>query len=165
MPRPPEWYYPKPRVVGWKVRWQDVPWEVQSNPGVPLPPLPGKQAAVAKAKVAISPKSPLRRECVLHRQMFEDEEPVLDFDTFATFFASPPEKQAVLDCRLEDANRTATMQAQAKANQLANELEQLAKAKATELRAATAAQLREQRRPQHGERIEYQVLRVGHQPG
>ena len=65
----------------------------------------------------------------------------------------------------EDAERTAATQAQAEATRVANEMEQLAKAKAMqEMMAATAAQLKEHRRPQRGERVEYQVSRVDHPP-
>ena len=65
-----------------------------------------------------------------------------------------------------DAGRIAAAQARDEADRVAKEIEQNAKAKATqELMAATAAQFKEHRRQQQGESVEYHVLRVGNPPG
>ena len=76
----------------------------------------------------------------------------MDFDSYAAFFALSPEGQAEVARReREDAERNAANQAEAEAVRVAKELEQVEKAKATqELMAATAAKLREHRRPQQG---------------
>ena len=62
---------------------------------------------------------------------------------------------------MRDVERIAAKQVEAEAMRVANEVERLAKANATQaLMAATVAQLKEQGRPQQVERVEYQVLRL-----
>ena len=120
-------------------------------------PLPGKEA-----KTPPSPRSRLWEGNVQLRVVSEVTQ-VMDFETNAAFFALSPEKQAEVARRVrEDAERSAAKQAEVEAERVAKESERLEKAKATqELMAATAAKLKEHRRPQQGERVEYQVLRVG----
>ena len=91
----------------------------------------------------------------------------MDFDTYTSFFVLPPERQAEVDCGLHgDAMRPAARHSHEDATPEAKELEQQAKAMTTqELMAAPAAQQREYRRPQKGERGEFQMLRVSHQTG
>ena len=90
----------------------------------------------------------------------------MDFERYAALFALSPEVQAEVARRLgEDAERNLAKQ-EAEALRVAKEVDQLEKAKATqELMAATAANLKEQRRPQQGEPVEYQVLRIGQEYG
>ena len=100
--------------------------------------------------------------------MVSKQEPqVRNFDSYAPFFALGPEKQAEVARRVrEDAERNAAKQAEAEAKRVAEELERLKIAKATEeLMVATAAKWKEHRRPQEGERVEYQVLRIGQECG
>ena len=88
-----------------------------------------------------------------------------DFRSYAAHFALTPGRQAEVDRRMrEDVQRIAAKQAEAEieSESVATELEQQEKAKATqELMAAIAEKLKEHRRPQQGERVEYQVLRIG----
>ena len=60
-----------------------------------------------------------------------------------------------------DVERIAVKQAEAETMHVAKQVERLEKVKATQaLMATTAAQLKEQGRPQQVERVEYQVLRL-----
>ena len=45
IPKPREWYFPKPHGLGREIDWNLPPWEVQWDRGVPLPELPGKAKA------------------------------------------------------------------------------------------------------------------------
>ena len=66
----------------------------------------------------------------------------------------------------ENAEHNAAMQAEVEAVREAEELERFERAKAThQLMAATAAMLKEHGRPQQGELVEYQVLRVRQEGG
>ena len=79
--------------------------------------------------------------------------PLAGHHTPPAFYALTPEGQAQVARRVrEEAERNAAKQAEAEALTVAKELEQLEIAKATqELMAATAAKLKEHRRPQLGE--------------
>ena len=107
--------------------------------------LPGKEA-----KAPPSPRSRLREGQVQPRMVSTEATQVVDFDTYAAFFALTPEKQADVARRVrEDAERNAAKQVEAEALRVAKELEQQEKAKATqELMAAKAAKLKEHRRLQ-----------------
>ena len=135
---------------------------MQYDPGLPVRPLPGNQA-----KVPPSARCRLRERQVEPRVVIQKAAEVMDFNSYAAFFAVSPAGQAELDRRVgEDAERNAAKKAEAEAARVAKELEQLNKANATqELMAATAAQLKEQRRPEQGERGEYQVFRIGQESG
>ena len=62
----------------------------------------------------------------------------------------------------EDVERNAMSQREIEAKQAADEMERQEKEKLEkELKAATATKLREHRRPQQGEPVEYEVFRVG----
>ena len=101
------------------------PSEVQYDLGVPLPPLRGTQA-----KAPPSPRSRLRNGNVQPRTVSVDETDVMDFDTYAAFFALSTEKQAEVARRVrEDAEGNAGKQAEAEAARVAKELEQQEKAK------------------------------------
>ena len=99
--------------------------------------------------------------------MSREQTQVLDFETSAVFFALSPEKQVAIACRLHaDAECHETKQAEAEQALAAKELEQQEKAKAPqELRAATEKKLKELIRPQQGEHVEYQALRIGQECG
>ena len=57
MLRPREWYYAKYHGLRGELRWQYGPFDVEYDPGLPLPPLPEKQL-----KAPPAPSSPLREE-------------------------------------------------------------------------------------------------------
>ena len=87
----------------------------------------------------------------------------MDFDSYAAHFALSPEAQAEVARRgREDVERNAAKQAEIEAKRIADELERAEKEKIEkQLKAATAAKLKEHSLPQQGERVEYQVLRIG----
>ena len=87
----------------------------------------------------------------------------MDFDCYAAHFALGPEAQAEEARRLrEDTARNAAKHAEMEAKSVADELERAEKEKVEkELKSATEAKLKEHRRPQQGERVEYQLLRNG----
>ena len=144
-------------TVGRALTWQDLPWEIQRNRNVTLRHLSGKEA-----KASPSRRSRLREGLVQPRVATAQEGQAMDFDSNAEFFLLSRAGQAEMGRRVrEDAERNAAKQAESEALRVAKELEQLEKAKATqELLAATAANKKEQRRPQQCERVKYQVLRV-----
>ena len=74
-----------------------------------------------------------------------------------------PEAQAMVERRVrEDVERNAKRQREMEAKKVADELERREKEKIEkELKETTAARLREHRRPQKGERVEYEVFRFG----
>ena len=158
VPRPLEWFYTESTTVGLALSWKDGPWEVQYNRNVPLGPLSGKDA-----KASPSRRSRLREGQVQPRVATAEEGQAKDFDNYAAFFPLSPEGQAEVSRRVrEDAERNVDKQEEAEALRVAKEVEQLEKAKATqELRAATTAKLKQHRLRQQGERLEYQVLRIG----
>ena len=84
----------------------------------------------------------------------------MDIETNAVLFALSSEKQAeVARAVREDAEQNAAKQEELEAKLGADELERAEKEKISKaLTAATAAKLKEQARPQQGERVEYQVL-------
>ena len=91
----------------------------------------------------------------------------MDFESYAAHFALGPEAQSEVARRIrEDLERNAAKQGEIEAKRVEDELERVEKEKIEkDLKAATAAKLKEHRRPQQGERVEYQVLRIGPDSG
>ena len=87
----------------------------------------------------------------------------MDFDSYAAHFALTPERQAEVDRRMrDDLERISAKEAEVTAKSVADELERVEiESMEKELKAVSAAKLKEHRRPQHGERIEYQGLGIG----
>ena len=87
----------------------------------------------------------------------------MDYDHYSAFFGRTPYNQGQFDRRMRDVEWIAPKHVEIEAMRVAKELAELEKANANqELMAATAAHLKEHRRRQQGERVEYQVSRVGH---
>ena len=74
-----------------------------------------------------------------------------------------PEAQAMVEGRVrEDVERNALRQREIDGKKVADEMERTEKEKIEKkLKEASAAKLREHRRPQQGDRVEYEVFRVG----
>ena len=103
----------------------------------------------------------MRAGQVAQRKESNWESHALDFESYAADFALCPEAQAeVARHGREDVARNAAMQAAIEAKKIADEIERAEKGRIEkDLKEATAAKLKERRRPQQGERVEYQVLR------
>ena len=156
MPRACEWFYPETTSVGRALHSQDGTWEVHNDHGVPLRPLPAMEANAAP-----SCRTRLREGQVEQSVAVEEGIQVMNFESYAAFCALSPERQAEVARRVrEEAESNAAQQAEEEAPDVAQELEQQEKGKAKEDLRATAAKLKEHRRPQQGERVEYQVLRI-----
>ena len=125
MPRPRQGFYPEVSTVGRALRWQDGCLEIQQYRNVLIRPLPRKES-----KAPRSPRSRLREGQLQPRVGIEEGAQVMDFDSYAAFFALSPEGEAELTRReREDAERNAANQAEAEAVRVAKELEQVEKAK------------------------------------
>ena len=110
-----------------------------------------------------SPNSRIREGQVQPRTESDKEKGVTDFDSDAAHFALTPETQEEVDRRMgEDLERIAAKEAEIEVRRVADVLVRAEKVKIPkELMAAPAEKLKEHRRPQQGEGVEYQVLRVG----
>ena len=88
---------------------------------------------------------------------------VMDFESYAAHFALSPEGQAEVARRLpEDTERNAAKQAGIEAKRGAEEIERVDdERRENEMKEATTTKLKEYRRAQQRERVEYQVLRIG----
>ena len=93
--------------------------------------------------------------------------PLAGPNTSPAYYALTPGRQGELDRLVRiDVEGIAAKQAEVEAKRVADRLERVEKEKIEkELKAATAAKLREHRCPQQAERVEYQVLRVGQECG
>ena len=151
-------YNPETHKLGREITWKLGQREVQYDRGVPLRPLPGNQA-----KAPLSPRSQVRERHVTQRMEHDWVSQAMDLDCYAAHFALGPEAQAEVARRVrEDVERNAAKQAAAEAKRGSDEMERVEKARIEkELKEATAAKLKEHRRPQQGQRVEYQVLRSG----
>ena len=125
MPRPREWYYPKPHKLGREIRWNLGPWEVQDDRGVPLRQVPGKEA-----KVHPSPRTRLCEGHVQPREATGEGAQAMDFESYGAFFDLSPEGQAEGARRVrQDEERNVAKQAEAETMRVADELEREEKEK------------------------------------
>ena len=106
-----EWYYPKPHKLAREIPWNLGPREVQYNGGVPLRPLPRKNA-----KAPPWPRTRLREGHGKPRMESEKETRVMDLHSYSAFFARTPDWQAQVDRRMrEDLERIAAKETEIEA--------------------------------------------------
>ena len=79
IPRPREWYYPKPHNLGREIGWNLGPWEVQYDRGIPLRQLPSKEP-----KAPPSPRSRVREGQVKQRTEPDWDASVIGMPTLHT---------------------------------------------------------------------------------
>ena len=99
--------------------------------------------------------------------LYAKETLMMDFHSYAAFFALSPETQAEVDRRLrEDVERIAVKQAKIDVKRVVKELERVDIAIVTQaLMKPTAAKLKVHQRQQQGDRVDYLLLRINQECG